>query len=531
MRSLLALPLALAASSPISAQPLAARLEAIVRAALTEGGPGCAVLVARGDEILLREAYGRADADGDVPLRVEQPFYVASIAKSFTAACILHLARAGKIGLDDDVTKHVPELPEHARGITLRHLLHHRGGLRDFYELEWLASRNPVQLTTRGVLDLLRRQRGTNFAPDADFLYCNSGYLLLAEVVARKSGRSLHDYAQEHVFAPLGMSSTTYRDDAHREVKDVPRAYDDDKPSLEPPLLCGAGGLFTTVDDLHRWLTALAGSAWEPELVHELVTPPALRAKQRRSPQLNPYAGGLFVGALGGETELLMLGGFGGWQAAALALPGAGVHAILLANTDLDAIGTVHALARAVIGLDEAPRAANDAKPGFAAYRAADGELLFHATRRSGPSFLTTLGWKIEVAEHDGVLRSHDARTPVTAQRGDDGALEVRIEGEDARRYAKVAMAGASAADVAALAGTWHAPELDADLVLQADGARLALDASRMMLPVAPFQAVDRDTWISDTGMQIDVHRGTDGKPESLRISTARARGVLLEHK
>src|SRR5688572_19335949 len=235
-------------ASGIAAQAPAARLDDICRKHCVDGGPGFAVLVGRDGEIVHRAAYGLADVQAKTPLRVEQPFYVASVAKVFTAACIVHLERAGKLRLDDEVRRYVPDLPEQVKGITLRHLLHHRSGLRDFYELEWLASRRPEALTSRGVLDLLRRQRGTNFAPGADFLYCNSGYWLLAEVVAAASGSSLRDYAQQHLFRPLEMSTAVFRDAEHREVKDLPRAYDDGAASIEPPLLCGAGGLCASVD-------------------------------------------------------------------------------------------------------------------------------------------------------------------------------------------------------------------------------------------------------------------------------------------
>jgi CubicO group peptidase (beta-lactamase class C family) len=514
-----------------AAAQTSAPLDAICSASASADGPGFTVIVSKDGDVVHRAAYGLADLAARTPLRVEQPFYVASIAKSLTAACVVHLARAGVVGLDDEVRTYVPELPEHSRGITLRHLLHHRSGLRDFYELELLASRKPTALTTRGVLDLLRRQRGVNFAPGADFLYCNSGYLLLAEVVARASGQSLRAYAQEHLFRPLAMTASAFRDEAHPDVEGLPVAYANGTPSAEPPLLCGAGGLCTSAEDLHAWLTALAGGTWQPELVRELMTPPVLSPDQRRSPQLNPYAGGVFVTTLGREPATMMFGGFLGWQAAALALPRARVQVVLLANTDVNALGIVRQLARSVIGEEEAPRPVNEAVAGFAAYRSADGELLFHATRRSGPSFLTTLGWKVEVAEQAGAIRSFGAGTALMARRADDGALELTVEGETMRRYAPVAMAKVEAADVDALAGTWHGGEIDADIQLRAESGKLVIDSSRMVLPIAPFQAIDRDTWISDTGMQIDVQRATDGKPVGLRCHTSRARGLQFARR
>jgi CubicO group peptidase (beta-lactamase class C family) len=491
-------------------------------------GPGLVALVARDGEVLHRAAYGFADVANKVPLRIEQPFYVASIAKSLTAACAVDLAISGKLHLDDEVMKHVPGLPDHCKGVTLRHLLHHRSGLRDFYELEWLASRRPQDLTTRRVLDLLVRQRATNFAPGADFLYSNTGYLLLAEVIARASGRSLHDYAQERLFAPLSMQASTFRDEQHPTVDGAAVAHHDRAAALEPPLLCGAGGLWTNADDLRAWLVALAGGTWRPEIVRELVTPPALRPDQRLSPQLNPYAGGLLLTRVASEPALLMFGGFGGWQAAALAFAAPKLQVIVLANCDVDALGTARELARGVLGKNEPERPANDARPGFAAYRAADGELLFHATRQSGRSFLTTLGWKVEVARHEGTIRTFDANTEAMAKCLDDGSLELRVGDSAPRRYTPFASPQVAATDADDLAGTWHGDEIDADIVLAAEAGKLRIDSSRMILAIAPFQPLDRDTWVSDTGMQINVQRDAAGKANGLRVSTARARGLAF---
>lgn len=514
-----------------SAQADEARLAAILKPRQSKDGSGFVVLVVRDGKVLHRAAYGCSDAATKAPLRVDQPFYVASIAKSLTAACVVDLASTGKITLDDEVRKFVPELPEHCRGITLRHLLHHRSGLRDFYELELLASRQPGELTMQGVIDLLRRQRTTNFAPGTDFLYSNSGYLLLAEVVQRVSGKSFRAYANERVFAPLLMAKTTFRDAEHPDVPDLPKSYDDGEVKPMPPLLCGAGGLFSTVDDLQRWLTVLTGSTWRPDLVRALVTPPTLRPEQRRSPQFDPYAGGLFATTELDEPALLLLGGFFGWQAAALAMPRSHLQVILLANGDVDALGIVRELASDVLGRAPAPRPANASKPGIAIYRGEDGELLFHATRRTGISVFTTLGWKVEVADHDGAIRSVDARTPLTARRADDGSLELTVLGEAVRRYHPVAIAKGEPGAAEAIAGAWHSDEIDGDIALQAVDGRLQLDTRRMVRPVAPFQALDRDTWVSDTGMQIEVQRDAGGAPVELRVSTARARGLSFSRR
>lgn len=224
-----------------------------------------------------------------------------------------------------------------------------------------------------------------------------------------------------------------------------------------------------------------------------------------------------------------MLGGFGGWQAIAVSVPDAHAQVVVLANADLDVQGLARRILATLLDAQEPTRPPNAARPGFLAYRAADGELLFHATRRNGISFLTTLGWKVEVTEQDGVLRSFNTCTDLIATRIDDGALELRIGDERPRRYLPLPATATPADAAAALAGRWHAAELAADVTLVASGGRLTIDAAQLMLPIAPFQPLHPDTWISDTGMQIEVERAADGTPQQLRISTARARGILLQ--
>ncbi|MBL8753341.1 MAG: beta-lactamase family protein [Planctomycetes bacterium] len=502
-------------------------LAALLRARVSADGPGVVAVVVRDGAVLHRAAYGLADTTTKAPLRPDHPFYVASVAKSVTAACIVDLALAGKLKLDDEVLSHLPDLPAHCRGITLRHLMHHRSGLRDFYELELLASRRPGDLTTRGVLELLARQRGTNFAPGSDFLYSNTGYLLLAEVVRKVTGKSLRAFANERLFVPLGMTNTWFRDADHSDARGLPKSYDDGEETPLPPLLCGAGGLCSTADDLQRWIAAIAGSGFRPDLVRELVTPPVLRRDQKRSPQFEPYAGGMLMATLLDEPAVLLLGGFFGWQAAALALPQSKLQIVVLANGDADALGIARNLAATVLGRAESRPESTNGRPGYAIYRADDGEVLLHVTRKSGTEVVTTLSWKVEVVSRDGQLRSVPSGTPLSA-RVVDGALEVTIGGETPRRYRPLAPQRVEPTVADSLAGTWHGYEIAADVVLLAKDGRLVLDTSRMAMPVAPFMALDRDTWISDTGMQIDVQRDAGGSPIGLRISTARARGMTF---
>ncbi len=224
--------------------------------------PGCALSVVQDARIIYKRGYGMADLDHDIPINSETVFHVASISKQFTAASILLLAQEGKLSLDDDVHKYVKELPDFGVPITIRQLIHHTSGLRDQWALLSLAGwRYSLDLITdQDVLDVLARQRELNFQPGAEYVYCNTGYTLLAQIVKRVSGQSLREFTTERIFAPLGMKNTHFRDDHAEIVKHIAYGYEQGEGpgvfrlSVTNFDTVGATSLLTTVEDLAHWV-------------------------------------------------------------------------------------------------------------------------------------------------------------------------------------------------------------------------------------------------------------------------------------
>ena len=239
---------------------LAARMAAIFGEYRRAGSPGCAVAIAKAGETAFADGYGMASLELSVPLTAESVFDIGSAAKQFTAASIVLLEQDGKLSLDDPLHRFVPELPEWSSRTTLRQMLHHTSGIRDYTDLLPLAGARTADVTTETeALDMLARQKGLDFAPGTKYSYSNSGYFLLSVVVKRASGRSLRDFAAERIFKPLGMTSTRFVDD-HREV--VPRrasGYSKARGTNVWRVASsdweqnGDGGLQTTVGDLLRW--------------------------------------------------------------------------------------------------------------------------------------------------------------------------------------------------------------------------------------------------------------------------------------
>ena len=222
--------------------------------------PGCALGVSRNGTVIFENGYGMANLETATPITPGSIFHVASVSKQFTAMAVALLARDGKLSLDDDIRKHVPEVPDYGHKITIRHLLHHTSGLRDQWDL-LIMSRGRFEenrITEGDVLEIVARQKALNFVPGAEYSYSNTGYTLAAVIVKRVSGKSLREFADERIFRPLGMTNTHFHDDFTMVVPGRTSAYARTpngrwRVSVPNYDTYGATSLFSTVGDLLKW--------------------------------------------------------------------------------------------------------------------------------------------------------------------------------------------------------------------------------------------------------------------------------------
>lgn len=220
--------------------------------------PGAAVAVAKDGKIIFEKGYGSAELEYNIPITPSTVFHVASVSKQFTAFAILLLEKEGKLSINDDIRKYVSEVPDFGMVITLNHLLHHTSGLRDQWELLAMAGwRLDDNISTGQILRLVSRQKELNFKPGDQMLYCNTGFTLLAEVVARVSGMSFADYTRTRIFEPLKMTHTFFYDDCEKLVKNRAYSFYTDSTGYKKSNLnystAGATSLFTTAPDLCLW--------------------------------------------------------------------------------------------------------------------------------------------------------------------------------------------------------------------------------------------------------------------------------------
>ena len=259
MKTLVALliaPCVVAAQAPSA--DTTTRIDAVF-SRFTASTPGCALNVLRNGASIYSKGYGLASIELGVPISPRTVFDIGSSSKQFTAASIVLLAQDGKLSLDDDVRKFIPELPDLGAKVTLRHLLTHTSGWRDYVDLMVFGGFDERDHTTDDdALDVLRRQRALNFAPGSDWRYSNTGYFLMSIVVKRASGKSLADFAHERIFAPLGMTHTHYLTESREVIPNKASAY---APMPGGAFLVGMsnweqtgdGGVQTSVEDLARW--------------------------------------------------------------------------------------------------------------------------------------------------------------------------------------------------------------------------------------------------------------------------------------
>ena len=220
--------------------------------------PGAAIAVMQNGKIVFKKGYGSANLEYDIPVTSETIFHVASVSKQFTVFALLLLAEEGKLSLDDPIQKYISEVPDFGQEITLRHLATHTSGMRDQWDLLNLAGwRWDDVITKEHVLKMVSRQKELNFKPGEQYMYCNTGFTLLAEVVARVSGKSFNEFTRKRIFTPLNMTNSQFYDDHQRIVKNRAYSYYPWTFGYQKSVLSyanvGATSLFTTVEDLSLW--------------------------------------------------------------------------------------------------------------------------------------------------------------------------------------------------------------------------------------------------------------------------------------
>lgn len=476
------------AQAPDSAR-IAAAAERVVapRRAASTAGPGCAVGVSSRGLPVYFGAYGMADLESGIAISPATIFESGSVAKQFVAAAIVLLAIEGKLGLDEPARKYVPELPDYGTPLTIRHLLTHTGGVRDWGAVMSLTGvgRGQRVISQAVALDVTVRQRALDFTPGAEYSYSNSGYTLLTEIVERVSKQSLMDFTAERFFRPLGMTQSSWRDDYRRLVRGRAQAYDpsDSGWRLSMPFMnvYGNGGMLTTVGDWLRWNAALDARTLGAALVDSLEQ----RGVLNDGTQI-PYALGVIVNRHGAHRTVSHGGSTGGYATFLTRYPDAGLSIAVLCNgSSLRPTALANAIADEVLG----PVPAEPALP----RPAMSAEERARQTRT----------WR-----H---LRTH---------------MPLRTIAPPSADYVAVAPWAPTAAELAEFTGTWYSEEADATYaVVVEEGALVLRQRAGRRAPLTPF---DRDHFTvgEGGGFVVWFTRDASGRANVMHVGTGRARDV-----
>ncbi len=555
--TLLTLSLSAGSSVPSAArdqsapEPLAARIDGLLAAWNRPDAPGCSVGVRRGADIVFEKGYGSANLEHRVAITPASVFHVASVAKPFTAMSILLLARDGKIGLDDEVRRHLPEWQGPA-GVTIRNLLSHTAGVRDPYLLiELAAPRDGSRSQHEQLVDILTRQRGLIEPPATRFFYNNGGYVLLAEIVQRVSGQRLRAFVDARILRPLGMRQTHLHDDLDEIVPHLATGYTHAgdgalRLATRPGGVVGPAGLFTTTGDLLRWTrnfaTPVVGDAALFETMQALPSLP--------KGEVTPYALGLWIERPGGRRTIAHGGGDPGTSAYLVRYPEHDLGIAVLCNVDgVDATGLASAIADAVLGAASAAETAppTPAPPGVAVTAAA---LAANEGLYRSPVDESLL----RIVVRDGVLHGNpgagvDGGWPVTPLGGDRFAIDttsivlefaagaagptgaaggrtLRIVGERPTPMVleRVTPYTAPPGALAALAGDYVSDELATIGTVAVDGDTVSLRIpGRAAITLQPIR---HDLFAGSLVGSISFGRDAAGAPAGFTIHAYAARGV-----
>jgi CubicO group peptidase (beta-lactamase class C family) len=477
--------------------------------------PGAVVGVIWRGKLVYQRAYGQANLSQKEPLTVGHRFWVASLAKQFTAAAVLLLAEQGRLRLDEDIRRYLPELPWLGDTVRVRHLLHHTSGLRDGFTLIGLTLRGERHYTNANVLRMLSQQRGRNFRPGERFEYNNGGYVLLAEIVARVAGQPLAVFAEQQLFRPLGMAHTRFDGQISANMPGLATGYTVGYRRGQPRYRAGhfrgntvgSSGLTTTLADLVRWDQSFYGNFLNrPGLLQRLLMPGRLHDGRSAG-----YAAGLEVGTYRGQPVVAHSGADPGYQAQIVRFPEQQLTLICLANTQnlYGLTAQLLRLAETIVPAAFTPEAASAPAPAGPAPELAGiylepghlGEvrvLSFSQNELRAARSVRGYAQPLRPAGPDVYVNRGLGQYRYQVEWAADGTvrgLRYTEWGHEAQLQ-KTPPATPSAADLRRLAGRYYCPELGQHYRLTARRGQLRLSLYRLVH--VPLQPVAGDKFLAD---------------------------------
>ncbi|MFC4476745.1 serine hydrolase domain-containing protein [Flavobacterium chungangensis] len=248
------------AFSGLSAQNLETKIDSLITSKFKPENPGAVFLAVKNGKVIYRKAFGMADLEMNVKMKPEFVFEIGSMTKQFTAVSILMLAEQGKLKLNDEITKFIPDYPTNGNRITLHHLLTHTSGIKDFTSMKSIKDIARRDLEPKKLVDFFKNEP-MDFKPGEEYKYCNSGYVILGYIIEMVSGQTYEEFITQNIFKKIGMQNSYYA--SHDKIiKNRVSGYRDSNGYVNTNYISfsipyASGSIMTTVDDLLKWQNAI----------------------------------------------------------------------------------------------------------------------------------------------------------------------------------------------------------------------------------------------------------------------------------
>ncbi|VAV85767.1 Beta-lactamase class C-like and penicillin binding proteins (PBPs) superfamily, partial [hydrothermal vent metagenome] len=364
-------------------QTLEENIDQLLEAKYKPNEPGATALISKNGEVIYRKAFGNANLELGITMTPENVFEIGSITKQFTAISILMLMEQGKLNLDDEITKFIPDYPSNGKTITVHHLLNHTSGIKSYTSMESFMKNARIDMTPTELIDVFKNEP-MDFNPGEKFLYNNSGYILLGYIIEVISGQTYADFIEKNIFEKLKMSNSYYGS-MTKLIKNRASGYQDRNGYINAEYLSltlpyAAGSLMSNVDDLLIWQKALNTY----QLISRESYEKAIHGSTLNNGEHIDYGYGLNEGNINGSVSISHGGGIFGYTTQGIYLPNEDVFVSVLTNCDCNSPGGVaNKIAALVIGKpypdikDAITLSENELQKWTGAYQFEDGAVRF----------------------------------------------------------------------------------------------------------------------------------------------------------
>ncbi|SFD74939.1 CubicO group peptidase, beta-lactamase class C family [Chitinophaga sp. CF118] len=520
---------------------LQTNIDSLFSAYTRPGSPGVAVLIVEKGKVVFEKGYGMANLEYDIPVTPTTVFDIASVSKQFTGFAISTLIQEGKISPDDDIHKYLPDVPQFGKTITIRNLIHHTSGLRDW----------PATLHTAGwrwdegfryedIMRMVKQQRELNFDPGSQYSYSNTGYNLLAAIVAKVSGKTFPEWIDEHIFKPLNMNSSQVCSDYSKVIRHLASSYypngNEYNKSNDALTAYGSSSIFTTIEDLSKWVIHFQQALDEKDPVYlRMIETDELNNKQKIN-----YAYGLEVTNNNGVRNISHDGGWAGFRTIVSNYPDQKVAIILLSNYgDFDPYVSTNAIARLFLRDKIAP---GQKREDLSSLPTVNVDTLL--LKKYTGSYQLGVGWYVTFTLENGhimvqangedkfatdlksdtVLWVPDYHSSVTFRDIKDKAGALKYRNIIAKRVIPVKV---DLSQLNQYAGTYYSEELETAYRLSVENGKLV--AHHMRLGDFNFEPdmVVTERFSSSNGT-INFFKDEQNKVTSFRLSSGRIKNILF---